>query len=187
MKNIVKDHCESQKIFGDTQSAYRKHRCTKDNFIELTQHVSEAFQRSEVAGLLGCRKSVRCCKAPRRKNHKLNSIGLNHSVIRWIKSFLLKGNVFVNIISTVSDSFSPTAVIIQVSIIASFLYLQYISLFASKKAQISLFADSFSSTIDKITPKKQLQSSLSSLIDCCDSLKFKINPNKTHNLIFKNH
>ena len=41
--------------------------------------------------------------------HKLNSIGLNNSVIRWINSFLSQRNVLVKINSTVSDSFSPTA------------------------------------------------------------------------------
>ena len=43
VKNIVMEHCESHKTFGETQSAYRKHLCTTVNLIKLTQHVSEAF------------------------------------------------------------------------------------------------------------------------------------------------
>ena len=54
VKNFVLEHCESINVFGETQSAYRKHRCTTDNFIKLTQHVSEAFQRSEMVGLVVC-------------------------------------------------------------------------------------------------------------------------------------
>ena len=50
MKNIVLEHCESLNVFGETQSAYRKHRCTTNNLIKLTQHVSEAFQWSEMVG-----------------------------------------------------------------------------------------------------------------------------------------
>ena len=48
VKNIVKEFCECQNIFGETQSAYRKHRCTTDNLIKLNQHVSEALQWSEM-------------------------------------------------------------------------------------------------------------------------------------------
>ena len=46
------EYCESQNIFSETQSAYRKHHCTKDNLIKLTQHVSEAFQWSEMFGFV---------------------------------------------------------------------------------------------------------------------------------------
>ena len=46
------EYCESQNIFGETESAYRKHRCTTDNPIKLTQHVSEAFQWSEMVGFV---------------------------------------------------------------------------------------------------------------------------------------
>ena len=46
------EHCESQNTFSETQSAYRKHRCPTDNLIKLTQHVSEAFQWSEMVGFV---------------------------------------------------------------------------------------------------------------------------------------
>ena len=46
VKNIVLEHCESLNVFGETQSAYRNRRCTTNNLIKLTQHVSEAFQWS---------------------------------------------------------------------------------------------------------------------------------------------
>ena len=52
VKNIVLEHCESLNVFGETQSAYRKHRCATDNIIKLTQHVSAAFQWSEMVGLV---------------------------------------------------------------------------------------------------------------------------------------
>ena len=52
VKNIVLEHCEGLNVFGETQSAYRKHRCTTDNLIKLTQHVSEDFQWSELVGVV---------------------------------------------------------------------------------------------------------------------------------------
>ena len=89
VKNIVIEYCESQNIFGETQSAYRKHRCTTDNLIKLTQHVSEAFQWSERVGFV-CLDVEKGFDAKWRLGlvHKLNSIGLKNSVIRWINSFL---------------------------------------------------------------------------------------------------
>ena len=89
VKNIVLEHCEILNVFGETQSAYRKHRCTRDNLIKLTQHVSEAFQWSEMVGLvfLDVEKAF---DAVWRLGliHKLHSIELKIPIIKWINSFL---------------------------------------------------------------------------------------------------
>ena len=50
VENIVIEHFESENVFGEIQSAYRKHRCTTDNLIKLTQHVSEAFHWFQIVG-----------------------------------------------------------------------------------------------------------------------------------------
>ena len=128
VKSIVMEYCESQNIFGETQSAYRKHRCTTENLIKLTQLVSEAFQWSEMVGFV-CLDVEKAFDAVWRLGlvPKLNSIGLKNSVIWWINSFFLQRNVFVNISSTVSDSFSPTAGVLQGSVIAPLLFLIYVS------------------------------------------------------------
>ena len=46
------EHCGSQNMFGETQSANRKHGCTTDHFLKLTHPVSEAFQWSEKVGFV---------------------------------------------------------------------------------------------------------------------------------------
>ena len=190
VKNIVMEYCESQNTFGETQSAYRKHCCTTDNLIKLTQHVSEAFQWSEMNGFV-CLDTEKAFDAVWRLGlvHKLNSIGLNNSVTRRINSFLLQRSVFVKINCTVSDSFSPTAAVPQWSVIAPILFLIYVSGLPKMKAQISQFAHNFALYYRSRSPKSietHLQSSLNSLINWCDSLKIKMNPNKIHYLIFKN-
>ena len=171
VKNIVMEHCESHNIFGETQSAYRKHRCTTDNLIKLTQHVSEAFQWSEMVGSV-CLDVKKAFDAVWRLGllHKLNSIGLKNSVIRWISSFLSQKNVFVKINSTVSDSFSPTAGVPQGSVIAPILFLIYVSGLPQIKAQISQFTDNFALCFRSRSPKlfEHFQSSLNSLINWCD-------------------
>ena len=153
--------------------------------------MSEAFQWSEMVGFV-CLDVEKAFDAVWRLGlvHKLNSIGLNNSVIRWINSFLSQRNVFVKKInSSVTDSFRLTAGIPQGSVIAPILFLIYVSHLPQLKAQISQFADDFALYYRLRSPKliqKYLQSSLNSLINGCDSMKIKINPNKTHYLIFKN-
>ena len=91
VKNIVLEHCESLNVFGETQSAYRKHRCTTDNLIKLTQHVSEAFQWSEMVSLV-CLDVEKAFDAVWRLGliHKLYSIELKSPIIKWINSFCHK-------------------------------------------------------------------------------------------------
>ena len=83
VKNIVSEHCESLNVFGETQSAYRKHRCTTDNLIKLTQHISEAFQWSKMVGLV-CLDVEKAFDAVWRLEliHKLLSIKLKIPIIK---------------------------------------------------------------------------------------------------------
>ena len=190
VKNIVLEHCEGLNVFGETQSAHRKHRCTTDNLIKLTQHVSEAFQWSEMIGLF-CLDVEKAFDTVWRLVliHKLNSIELKIPIIKWINSFLSQRNVYVKIKSTVSASFCPRVDVPQGSVIAPILFLIYVSRLQKMKAQISQFADDFALYYRSRSTQliqNNLQSSLSSLIDCCDHLKTKINPNKTQYMIFKN-
>ena len=99
------EHCERLNVFGETQNAYKKRRCTTENLIKHTQHLSEAFQWSEKFGSL-------CLDAENFDSvwrlgliHNLKSIGLKTSVIRWINFFLSQRNICVKINSTGSDSF----------------------------------------------------------------------------------
>ena len=190
VKNIILDYCESLNIFGETQSAYRKHRCTTDNLTKLTQHVSEAFQWSEMVGLV-CFDVEKAFDAVWRLGliHKLNSIELKIPIIMWINSFLSQRNVYVKINTTVSASFCPTAGVPQGSVIAPILFLIYVSRLPKLNAQISQFADNFALYYRSRSTQliqNNLQSSLNSLIDWCDHMKIKINPNKTQYMIFKN-
>ena len=85
------EHCESQNTFSETQSAYRKHRRTTDILIKLTQHVSEAFQWSEMVGFACLDEKAFDAVWRLGLVQKLNLIGLNNSIIRWINSFYRKG------------------------------------------------------------------------------------------------
>ena len=128
VKNIVLEHCESLNVFGETQSAYRKHRCTTDNLTKLTHHVSEALQWSEMVGLV-CLDVEKAFYAVWRLGliHKLYSIELEIPIIKWINSFLSQRNVFLKTNSTVGSSFCPTTGVPQGSVIAPIPFLIYVS------------------------------------------------------------
>ena len=190
LKNIVLEHCESLNVFGETQSAYMKHGCTTDNLITLFQHVSEAFQWSEMVGLV-CLDVEKAFVAIWRLGliHKLNSIELKIPITKWIISFLSQRNVYVKIKSTISASSCPTAGVPQGSVIAPILFLIYVRRLPKTKAQISQFADDFALYYRSRSTQliqNNLQPSLNSLIDWCDHLKIKIIPNHTQYMIFKN-
>ena len=184
VKNIiVLEHCESLKVFGETQSAYRKHRYATDNLIKFILHVSEAFQLSGMVVLV-CLDVEKAFDAVWRLGliHKLYSIKLKLPIIKWINPFLSQKNVYVKINSTVSSSFCPTAGVFQGSVISPIFFLIYISRLQELKEQISQFADDFALYYRSRSTQliqNNLQSSLNSLIDWCDLLKIKINPNKT--------
>ena len=190
VKNIALEHCESLNVFGETQSAYRKHRCTTNNLIKLNQHVSEAFQWSEMVGLV-CLDVGKALDAVWRLRliHRLYSIELKIPIIEWKNFFLSQRNLYVKIKTTVSSSFCLTAGVPQGSVIAPILFLIYVSWLPELKAQISQFADDFALYYRARSTQliqNNLQSSLNSLIDWCDLLKIKIIPNKIQYMIFKN-
>ena len=114
--------------------------------------------------------------------HKLNSIELNIPIIKWINSILSQRNVYVKINSTDSASFCLTSGVPQGSVIAPILFYIYVTGLPKMKALISQFADDFALYYRSRSTQliqNNLQSSLNRLVDWCDHLKFKINPNKT--------
>ena len=190
VKNLILDHCEANKVFGPQQSAYRANRCTTDDLLVLTQHISEAYQWSEMVGLV-CLDVEKAFDAVWRLGliDKLIKIRLQTKIIKWMNSFVSQRNVYVKIKNTRSKKFSPTAGVPQGSVVAPILFLIYVSNIPETPAEISQFADNFAlfyrSKSSQLIQSK-LQASLNTLIKWCNKLKIKINPAKTKYMIFKN-
>ena len=106
-----------------------------------------------------------------------------------MNSFRSQRNVYVKIENTRSEKFSPTAGVLQGSVVAPILFLIYVSSIPETPAEISQFADDFAlfyrSKSSQLIQSK-LQGSLNILIKWCDRLKIKINPSKTKYMLFKN-
>ena len=188
VKNLILDHCEANK--GSQQSAYRANRCTTDNLLGLTQHISEAYQWSEMVGLV-CLDEEKVFDAVWRLglSDKLVKIRIQKKIINWVNSFLSQRNVYVKIKNTRSKNFSPTAGVPQGSVVAPILFLIYVSYIPETPAEISQFADDFALFYrSKASQLKQskLHGSLNIIIKWCDRPKININPAKTKYMLFRN-
>ena len=175
--NISTERCEFQNICGETQIAHNKQRCTTENLIKRTQHVSEDFQWSEMVSFV-CLDIEKVVNAVwrLRLNHKINSIEQNSSAIKWINSISSQKNIFLKVNFTLY-CFCPTAGILQGRIIVPILELIYVSKFPQMKAPNSQFSDHFACYYKSRPHKlvqKHIQSSLNSLIDWYDSMKIKL-------------
>ena len=182
VKNLILDHCEANKVFGPQQGAYISNRCTTDNLLVLTQHISEAYQWLETVGLV-CLDVEKAFDAVWRLGliDKLIKNGIQTKIIKWVNSFLSQRNVYVKIKNTRSEKFSPTAGVPQGSVVAPKLFLIYVSNIPELPAEISQSVDDFALFYrSKSSQLKQskLQASLNTLIKWCDELKIKINPAK---------
>ena len=126
------------------QSAYRRNRCTTDNLLKLTHHVTEAFQWSEMFGFV-CLDIDKTFDAVWRigLQDKLLKIGVHKPLIKWVNSFLSQRSIFVKIINSKNSTFSTLAGVPQGSVIAPILFLVYVSGIPEIPAQISQFADDF--------------------------------------------
>ena len=181
---------KQKKVFGPQQSAYRTNRCTTDNLLVLTQHISEAYQWSEMVGSV-CLDVEKAFDAVWRLGwiDKLFKIRIQTKIIKRVNFFLSQRNVYVKIKNTRSEKFSPTAGVPQGSVVAPLLFLIYVSNIPETPAEISQFADDFAlfyrSKSSQLIQSK-LQASLNTLIKWCDKLKIKINSAKTKYMLFKN-
>ena len=98
VKNFVLAHCENNDVFGEMKSAFRTNRCTTDNLLKLNQHVTEAFQWSEMVGFV-CLDIEKAFDAVWRLGlqNKLLQTGLHKPLIKWVNSFLSQRSIFVKI------------------------------------------------------------------------------------------
>ena len=100
-------------------------------------------------------------------------------VIKRVNSFLSQKSIFVKINNSKSSTFSTLAGVPQGSVIASILFLVYVSGISDKPTQISQFADDlalyYRPRSCRIIQLK-LQYSLDKLIKWCKNPKIRLNP-----------
>ena len=188
VKIIVLAHCENNDVSGGMQSAYRRNCCTTDNLLKLTQHVTKAFQWSEMVGFvcLDIEKAFDAVWALGFQNNLLQ-IGVHKPLIKWVNSFFLSEKPLRENNNSKSSTFSTLAGVPQGSVIAPILFLVYVSGIPEITAKISQFADDFAlyhrSCYCRLIHEK-LQYSLDQLIKWCEELKIRINPVKTNFMLF---
>ena len=101
VKHIILNHYEANKFSGPLQSAYRANSRTTDNLFVLTQHISEAYQWSEMVEPV-CLDVEKVFDAVWRLGliDKLNKIRIQKKIIKWVNFFLSQRNVNIKIKNT---------------------------------------------------------------------------------------
>ena len=190
VKNIVLAHCEKDDVFSETQSAYRRSRCTTDNLLKILHHVTETFQWSEMVEFV-CLDIEKTFDLVWRLGlqYKLLQIGVYKPLKKWVNSFFSQRSIFVKINNSKSSTFSTLAGVPQGSAIAPILFLVYVSGNPEIPIQISQFNDDFAlyyrSRSCRIIQEKT-QYSLYKLIKWCEKVRIRLNPGNTQFILFKN-
>ena len=140
LKNFGLEHCENNDVFGEMQSAYRRKGCPADNLLKLTQHVTQAFQRSEIVRFV-CLDIEKAFDAAWRLGIQstLLQMDVHKHLIKWVNSFLSQRSIFVKINNSKCITFSTLAGVSQGSVSAPILFLVYVSGIPDIPAQISQF------------------------------------------------
>ena len=106
--NRVKDWCNENDIINKQQNGFRSKRNTNDNLFKLTQSLKQNIKKGFVtsAVFLDVEKAFdQVCHTGLL--HKMKKFGIDHSRLRWMKSFLRERSISVKIKNIKSHFFTP--------------------------------------------------------------------------------
>ena len=126
--NRVKDWCNENDIINKQQNGFRSKRNTNDNLFKLTQSLKQNIKKGFVtsAVFLDVEKASDQVWHTGLL-HKMKKFGMDHSLLRWIKSFLSERSISVKIENIKSDLFTPKHEVPQGSPLSPILFIIYVS------------------------------------------------------------
>ena len=121
--NQISQHLEQSQLINDQQFGFRKGRSTTHAITQLVNHVSHSLNRKSytVALFMVFKKSFDCLQYPKLLT-KLEALGLDVGVIRWVADYLTnrQQTTFEN--NMHSDTLLVKQGVPQVSILGPLLY-----------------------------------------------------------------
>ena len=177
-------------IINKEQSGFQKNKSTYDHLFQLTQSVSQNFNRKHRTAAL----FLDIDKAFDRVWHdglryKLIKANIPVSFIRWISNFLKDRKIQVKIENEKSEYLIPFNGVPQGSSLSPLLFLIYVADIpkGGKNVNTSQFADDIAIWTSITQPEKtnkNLQENLNKLKDWCNKWRIGLNAGKTKLLIF---
>ena len=190
--NRVKDWCNENDIINKQPNGFRSKRNTNDNLFKLTQTLKQNIKKGFVtsAVFLDVEKAFDQVWHTGLL-HKMKKFGIDHSLLRWIKSFLSERSISVKIENIKSDLFTPKHEVPQGSPLSPILFIIYVSDIPqpvnAQTTTLSHFADDialWSYGRNTIMSECKIQKHLDKITKWCNVRRIKLNPLKTKVLHF---
>ena len=190
--NVLNNHLEIKNILCDEQYGFRPKRSTSLAIFNYIKNITESINQGKIVGTI----YLDFAKAFDSINHhllllKLRDMGVQNSLITWIKNYLANRKIRTKLNDMVSSTENLLCGVPQGSILGPTLFLCYINDLAimvkNSNLNISLFADDaviFCSNYDQYFVKVRLERSLSKIVEWCKSNFINININKTKFCIY---
>ena len=178
----LSDHFDKHNILYDLQHGFRQRRSCETQLIQLVDELSVNLTKGQQTDLVLLDFSKAFDKVNHLKLlHKLESHGVNHSVVLWIKNFLIGRTQKVVLEGECSSEVPVTSGVPQGSVLGPLLFLLYINdLPDTITSQVRLFADDTAVylAIDNMEDCSTLQKDLDKLAKWEETWDMEFNPSK---------
>ena len=188
--NRVKDWCNENDIINKQQNGFRSKRNTNNNLFKLTQSLKQNIKKGFVtsAVFLDVEKAFDQVWHTGLL-HKMKKFDMDHSLVRWIKSFSSERSISIKIENT--DFFTPKHAVPLGSPLSPILFILYVSNILkpvnTQATTLSQFADDIalrSYGRNTIMSECKIQKHLDKISKWCNVWTIKLNPLKTKVLHF---
>ena len=190
--NRVKDWCNKNDIINKQQNGFRSKRNTNGNLFKLTQSLKQNIKKGFVTSaiFLDVEKAFDQVRHTGLL-HKIKKFDMDHSLLRWIKSFLSERSISKKIENIKSDFFTPKHGVPQGSSLSRILFIVYVSDIPqpvnTQATTLSQFADDialWSYGRNTIMSECKIQKHLDKISKWCNVWRIKLNPLKNKVLNF---
>lgn len=185
ISNMVTDFLDKNNFITEFQHGFRKGYSTVTQLVTTVHEFASTLDKSGQIDAVFIDFSKAFDRVPHGKLlFKLESIGLDSAIVKWIGSYLHGRRQYVEVGSGCSEMLDVTSGVPQGSVLGPLLFLIYVNDIVSvvdPGVNIRLFADDCVLFKDVLCTNDQLalNSSLNSIQDWCYQWKMKLNLEKT--------
>ena len=184
------DFLEGNELLSTAQHGFRKQHSTIDAIAQFTSYVNTKMDSNQtvLATYIDFKKAFDCVQH-NVLIEKLSSLGINHTVIDWIGSYLTNRQQRVLANSIYSNFKSVTQGVPQGSVLGPLFYIVYANDLSKifKKCEATYYADDtvlFTANVNFAESVQKLQGDIDALMEWCKENSIFVNTSKTKIMTF---